>query len=365
MLRTRTHWLLNFALWTGVALVQSFQSYTGALSEGLNPQFGSVLGLQLATWYPWAFLAPVLFDISRRYPLDRLFSYRTLLVFPLIGLACVSVQIFAHTVGMVLFPSSPDRLAAFGSLYLQMLRWMAFPQLIVFASIIGASHAINYYQKFRERELSLTHLEQQLTEARLLTLQMQLQPHFFFNTLHSIASLVRDRQNDAAVSMIAQLSELLRYTLDQVNKQKVSLGHELEFIHRYLEIEQTRFSDRLKVEMRIEPEALSALVPSLLLQPLVENAVKHGISRLSQPGELVIEALRTDHKLFITITNDGIGLFDRGSSKRGEGLGLRNARQRLQQLYGERHQFQLSDHGNGKVAVSLTIPFEESTRQTS
>jgi LytS/YehU family sensor histidine kinase len=246
-------------------------------------------------------------------------------------------------------------------MYFRMLRWMAFPGLIVFAGIVGAGHAVNFYQKYRERELHTTHLEKQLTEARLLTLQMQLQPHFFFNTLHSIASLVRDRQNDAAVSMIAQLSELLRYTLDQVDHQKVPLSQELEFIHRYLEIEQTRFPDRLKVEMNVEPATLSAFVPTLLLQPLVENAIKHGISHLSHPGKLEIGTSRIDHQVLISISNDGVGLKNNGTREPETGLGLRNARQRLQELYGDNHRFELKECGGGRVSVTLSLPFQETT----
>ena len=365
MPRLPARWILNTGLWTVIALLQSYQSYTSILAEGSTPDFTQVLFLQLSTWLPWAILTPLLFGFSQRYPLERMGSIRSLMLYPSLGVACVAVQILSHTIGMVAFPSETGRTASFLTMYGQMLRWMSLPGLIVFCGIVGAGHALNYSRKYRERERRMAQLEQQLIEAQLLTLQTQLQPHFFFNTLHSIASLVRDRQNDAAVGMIAQLSELLRYTLDQADTQKVPLRQELDFIHRYLHIEQTRFSDRLKVEMRVDDEALDALVPTLLIQPLVENAIKHGISHLSGPGTLEIEARLTGDQLFISILNDGIGLEHSRAPQPSRGLGLRNARERLQQLYGEHHRFELRENGNGRVSASLSLPYQALLLQPS
>jgi two-component sensor histidine kinase len=358
-MRRTALWTLNISLWTSIALLQSFQSYSAVASEGMTPHFDQILLLQIATWCPWAFIAAVLFTVCSRYPLEQLISVRSIVLFPLLGLASVALQILIHTAAMVLIPTERGQSAAFPVLFGQMFRWMALPGFIVYAGIIGAGHAFNYYRKYRERELRTLELERQLTEAQLATLQMQLQPHFFFNTLHSIASLVRDRQHDEAVSMIARLSELLRYTLDQADNQKVPLSQELEFIYRYLEIEQTRFPDRLKIDLQIQPESLAGLVPTLLLQPLVENAIKHGISHLTNPGTLGIRAQRIDHRLELAISNDGIGLNENGRQGERKGLGLSNARERLQQLYGEHHKFELIECGDGRVSASISLPFEE------
>ena len=358
MMRLRIKWILNVALWIGLALIQSFQLYSSSSAEGGTPHIGPTLALQFATWLPWAFLAPGIFHLSQRYPLEKFPSVRTLILLPLVGIGCVLLQVESHTAAMVLYPDTNWTQGTFGAMYIKMLRWMIFPQLIVFAGIVGASHAIAYYRKFRERELHTAQLERQLTEAQLLTLQMQLQPHFFFNTLHSIASLVRDRQNDAAVTMIAQLSDLLRYTLDQVDRQLVPLRQELEFIKRYLDIERVRFPDKLRVDMQIDPALLDAQVPSLLLQPLVENAIKHGISLLPQPGALDICIRRDQDDLYIDIANDGIGFRANGHSKGSDGVGLSNVRERLHQLYGPHHTIAVQERNNGKVEVSLRIPYQ-------
>jgi two-component system, LytTR family, sensor kinase len=365
MPRLPARWILNIGLWTMIAFLQSYQSYTSILAEGAKSDFTQVLLLQLSTWLPWAILTPALFSLSRRYPLERMSSTRSLVLYPAVALACVAVQVLSHTLGMIVFPSGSPRAASFFTMYGQMLRWLSFPGLIVFCGIVGAGHALNYSKKYRDRERRMAQLEQQLIEAQLRTLQSQLQPHFFFNTLHAIASLVRDRQHDAAVGMIAHLSELLRYTLDQADTQMVPLRQELDFIHRYLHIEKTRFSDRLNVNVHVDDEALDALVPTLLIQPLVENAIKHGISRLSGPGTLEIEARLAGSQLYISISNDGVGLDQSSTSLTSRGLGLRNARERLHQLYGEQHQFDLKEHGNGRVSASLSLPYQSLVLQTS
>jgi two-component system LytT family sensor kinase len=231
--------------------------------------------------------------------------------------------------------------------------------LLIYGAIIGVSYAVSYYFRFREREFRASQLENQLVQAQLQTLKMQLQPHFLFNTLNGIAGLVRDSRNKAAVDMLAGLSDLLRYTLENAGKQEVPLKEELEFLELYLDIQQMRFSDRLKVEMRIEPEVLDALVPNLILQPLVENAIRHGISLRAAAGIVGVSAARDDGLLRIRIYDDGPGLKrdEVDGAATVEGVGLSNTRARLAQLYGERQRFSLAERAGGGVEAVLVFPF--------
>jgi LytS/YehU family sensor histidine kinase len=204
--------------------------------------------------------------------------------------------------------------------------------------------------------LKASQLQAQLAQAQLQALKMQLHPHFLFNTLHAISSLMR-RDVDAAERMIARLSDLLRLTLENVGAQETSLRQELEFLESYLEIEKTRFRDRLQVKMDIEPETLDARVPNLILQPLVENAVRHGVAPHAAPGLIEISARLKENKLEIQVRDNGAGLPDARRAQIKEGVGLANTRARLEQLYGAGALFGLSNRDKGGLVVSLTIPF--------
>ena len=215
----------------------------------------------------------------------------------------------------------------------------------LYAAIAGLTYAI-------DARLAAAELERQLVRARLDALHAQLRPHFFFNTLHSIASLIRSQRGSEAVSMIARLGDLIRETLTGDGATETSLERELELVRLYLEIQRVRFSDRLKVEFDTDPAVLDAMVPSLLLQPLIENAVDHGIAPLPDGGTITIRASEcTPGRLSIEVFNTG-SLDEAGFA---EGVGLGNTRQRLQQLYGDAHRFVLSD-GGGTVAVRMEIP---------
>jgi LytS/YehU family sensor histidine kinase len=229
--------------------------------------------------------------------------------------------------------------------------------LLIYGAIIGVSYAVSYYFRYREREFRASQLETQLAQAQLQTLKMQLQPHFLFNTLNGIAGLVRDSRNKAAVDMLAGLSDLLRYTLENAGKQEVPLKEELEFLELYLDIQQMRFSDRLKVEMHIEPEVLDAMVPNLILQPLVENAIRHGVSRRAASGTVGVSAKRENGSLLIRIYDDGLGLKRDDGAAPVAGVGLSNTRARLAQLYGERQSFSLAEREGGGAEAVLVMPF--------
>jgi LytS/YehU family sensor histidine kinase len=228
--------------------------------------------------------------------------------------------------------------------------------LLVYGGVIGICYALDYYRKYREREFIASRLEAQLAQAQLDSLRMQLHPHFLFNTLNNIVGLVRDQKNQAAVSMLVGLSDLLRHTLEHSARQEVELREELNFIKLYLSIQQMRFSDRLQIELNIDPLTTKAMVPNLILQPLTENALRHGISRSAASGVLGISSVVEDGHLRLTVYDNGGGLPDDWQLKGSAGIGLANTAARLQQLYDDNHEFDIRNRDSGGVEVVILMP---------
>jgi sensor histidine kinase YesM len=222
--------------------------------------------------------------------------------------------------------------------------------------IVAVSELLHYQAKCRERETRAAILETQLAHAQLTALKMQLDPHFLFNTLHAISSLMHE-DAAAAEKTVNRLSDLLRLSVENGNVQQVTLRREMEFLEGYLDIQKTRLRDRLNVRLHLDPGTLEALVPNMILQPLVENAVKYGIASRNTPGTLVIRAECHDEVLRLEITDDGPGLNPIRVDKPTRGVGIANARARLQQLYGETHHFSMSRPPGGGTQVRLEIPF--------
>jgi sensor histidine kinase YesM len=231
-------------------------------------------------------------------------------------------------------------------------------EMMTYWAIVGLSHSLRYHYEAQDRALRASQLETRLIEAQLQSLQRQLQPHFLFNTLNTISALMH-RDVDAADNMIARLSDLLRLSLQTVGIQEVSLKQELDFLGKYLEIEQTRFRDRLTVVFDIEPDTLDALVPNLILQPLVENAIKHGIGPRPAPGRIQIHARRAGRFLELEVRDNGVGLSEARLSDFNRGVGLANTRSRLQHLYGSNHRFEFRQPADGGLLVGLAIPLVE------
>jgi LytS/YehU family sensor histidine kinase len=227
---------------------------------------------------------------------------------------------------------------------------------LFYGLILGIGSALDYYRQFRERELRASQLEAQLAQAQLQMLKMQLHPHFLFNTLNGITGLVRDQDNAAAVQMLVGLSDLLRQTLDNAGKQEVRLGEELEWLELYLKLQQIRFSDRLQVSVNAAPETLDALAPNLITQPLVENAIRHGLAPRAAPGSVSLTAQRINGRLELRICDDGVGLPEGWRMASGKGVGLLNTEARLQQLYGADFVFEVRNREQGGAEVLLSIP---------
>jgi two-component system, LytTR family, sensor kinase len=308
----------------------------------------------LADWYIWAIFAPVILALGRRFPLTQGHRRRSLPVLVVAGFAITLLKIAARSAAGQLIPGLP-------TMPLQgMLLSQFHLNLATFWAILGIGSAFRYYRQLRERELQTSQLEARLAEARLQVLQMQLQPHFLFNTLHTISAFVQEGEIEIADRMIARLGDLLRLALDTAHTQEVSLRQELEFLQRYLDIQQLRFQERLLVHIDVPEDALDGRVPSLVLQPLVENAIRHGISGRSDGGTVTLSARRVGAELRMEIRDDGIG-FDPDQRRGEDGVGLANTRARLEQLYGAQHRFVVESPATGGVCVSLVIPWLEAT----
>jgi len=240
-------------------------------------------------------------------------------------------------------------------IYLTNLDWT----LMTYSTIVGFGYALSYYREAQTRAVKEATLETQLAEARLKTLESELQPHFLFNTLHAISTLIHTNP-DAADRMISRLSDLLRLTFDRSGAARVSLQEELEFLGKYLEIEQTRFQDRLSVRYDVDPDTLDAEVPRLILQPLVENAIKHGLSPRVGHGVIEIVARHDEGALWLEVRDNGVGLSGSARSQFRSGVGLPNTRDRLECLYGDAQTLEFSE-GNGGLTVRMRMPLQRST----
>jgi sensor histidine kinase YesM len=369
----RRRWLMRgliFAIWTGVGILLACQSnlllYSAARAgpdlprEIPNPTWAELLRIHLAEVYIWAVLAIGIFWLARRWPFTRGNWFVSLIVHLVACLVLAFVQsVLAVLVSEYLREDIPK--PTMNQKVLEFYFVAKLPQNVIFYWIIfGVAQAMNYYRQYRDRELRASQLEGRLAQAQLQVLKMQLHPHFLFNTLNAISALIH-QDVEVADRMIARLGDLLRSTLENANRQEVPLQQELDFIQPYLEIEQARLGPRLSVTMDIDPAAEDAQVPNLILQPLVENAIRHGIAPRVEPGRIEIKARREQGRLTLQIRDDGPGLGGGPQKPFKEGVGLANTRARLQQLYGADHRFELCNgHGCG-LQVTIVIPFRDSS----
>jgi len=351
---------LLFGGWTLVSIIFAGISYAAAIGEN-NKEFGffSALKLNLVQFYVWAILAPFVFRFSRRFPIElRPRNIRNLLLyFPaLISFAGIH-QIIHLAVLWSITPQWRQKYPALMDCYRAYFAFGFYIDLIIALLIVIAVHALLYYQSFRASELAQSSLKTQLAQAQLRALKMQLHPHFLFNTLHSISSLVLE-DPPKANSMIARLGDFLRLTVDNSEQQLVTLKEESEFLRCYLDIEQVRFGDRLTVTFELEPQTLSAQVPHLILQPLVENAIQHAIAPRSARGHINIEAKRLNSLLRLEIRDNGPGITLKTDLLGAERVGLSNVRARLHQIYGYDSHFELGNATDGGLTVVMEIPFQ-------
>jgi signal transduction histidine kinase len=315
--------------------------------------FPYLIVMNLVTWVGYALWTPAIFWLGRRFRFDRQGWKVALAVHAPASLVITSVHMVI--VGTVRFylqgvrGGDPEWSHTIADAFFRTVDL----QLPFYWGVIGLQHAVDYYRQARARELRAARLEIRLIESQLQTLQQQLHPHFLFNTLHAISAMVH-RDPDKADMMIERLSDLLRITLQKVGVQEVELAQELEYLRAYLDIEQVHFGPRLRLEYRIDAAALDVLVPTLILQPLVENAIRHGLEPSVRGGALIIEAQADGDTLWLRIRDNGIGLAK--SRPRRDGVGLANTRSRLDRLYGEQAALTIRENPGGGVLVDVYLP---------
>jgi two-component system, LytTR family, sensor kinase len=347
-------WVFGAA--TALGLFSTLQAYrltTISVKTPIDIEVGKLLALNVALWFIPAALTPFIFALTRRYrPDERFFRLIAVHATAALVLSCVHAAGMAGVRAALWGPPEMGWITAIQRQYLWHLDWA----LMTYTTIVGAIYSVGYYSESQARKLKEAQLETRLAEARLRTLEAELQPHFLFNTLHAISTLVHVNP-DSADRMISRLSDLLRLTFDRSGAPKVALQEELEFLQKYLEIEQIRFQDRLTVRYDIDPETLDAEVPRLILQPLVENAIKHGVSPRSGLGTVEITSKVTGEDLWLEVRDHGAGPADRSRMPSRVGVGLANTRDRLECLYGEAHTLEVADGDNG-FAVRIRLPLQ-------
>jgi two-component system, LytTR family, sensor kinase len=334
-------WGWGFLAYTVLGGLSATQNAVNAARAGQAIAWTSLIANRLLDNYGYALFVPLLYLLVRRFPLDRAHWIRSAPLLLAATFACVFVKcvwIEPAMAGLVPLAGGLDA-HVFGEMY-------------DMAGIVVVAQAIEFYRRAQERERQAVALREQLTHAQLDALRSQLHPHFLFNTLNGAATLMHT-DVAAADRMLTQLSDLLRATVAYSGTHEIPLGEELELLERYLGIMRVRFRDRLTVQVDAGAEARQALVPAFLLQPLVENALRHGISAKPGPGRVDVRATRDDGRLRITVTDDGPGLAGRA----GEGVGLTNTRERLAQLYGDAQELRLERSPDGGAQVLVSLPW--------
>jgi hypothetical protein len=342
-------WSVPAALFTALGTFERGNSFVRSfLSNGLP-------------WYFWAIITPPIFSLARRYPLESLRTARGIMVH--VGAALLAGMMHGLLMGaatLMVGPGPENRQTPAQIMFFSLVFWTLFG-LLFYTTVVSVGFARAYQERLRERERANTVLETRLVEAQLSALRMQLQPHFLFNSLNTVAMYVRDGDRNMSIRLLTRLSELLRHLLDAGNVQEVPLHSELEQVRRYLEIEGARFSDRLRFELNVPAELDDAFVPNLLLQPLVENAIRHGLAARASAGLIELIAVRRDSRVEITVRNEGPRLPANWSLQDSAGIGLRNTALRLQHLYAGDSQLRIADWERG-VQADIVLPYR--TRPT-
>jgi len=352
-------WILVLCAWTIVALLFAAQQIVVERVQGSQVHWVIEGALELVDWYIWAVCTPLVIGLAKRFPLTgpklalhiALHTIVSLMMAPL-----VSVTQYFLSLGLLQFvfhitgPAVHHFLSSLGVGVL----FMSFTGILTYWLVVGLYQAMHFYQVALERQTIAAQLETQLSHAELENLKSQLHPHFLFNSLHTIGILMQENA-DAASHLLVCLGDLLRMALEQ-RENEITLRSELEFVGKYLEIEQTRFHDRLNVHMDVPLDLLDVYVPSLALQPLVENAIKHGFSVDSAAGRLEITAKFHNGGVRLCVRDDGPGPAPRPRF----GVGLSNVQSRLRQLYGDASSLELTGgDGRGCEAI-ITIPLRNS-----
>ena len=334
-----------FTMFSGVSL--------WSLEADATVSFSYILAMNLIVWGGWLMFAPPIIWLARRFRFERGQWRRALAVHAPASLIVASGHLLWVGTGRFMLQRAVGVDADWWpTVWDAFFRTLDF-ELPVYWAFVGGQQAVEYYRRLRAREVRAARLETRLIEAQLQALQQQLHPHFLFNTLHAVSSLVH-RDPDLADAMLERLADLLRLTLRRAGVQEIPLHEELEYLRAYLGIEQVHFGDRLRVEITLDAAAMDAMVPTLILQPLVENAVRHGLEPKTGAGTLTVTARVADGLVTLSIRDTGVG-FGPGMSR--QGVGLSNTRSRLHRLYGDMGSLTIRENPGGGVIVEVRMPY--------
>jgi two-component system LytT family sensor kinase len=339
-------WLATFVVWTSLACLFAAQTGIFFMYRGEDVPWGNLLKFSIADWYSCGVFLPLYVYITRRWPIERAHLATTIPLHAalILSTSAAKIALFRPVKEWL---GRPDTVSLSEALGRGMIS-----ESIAFIATAAGLHAIVYYQRFKERERFALQLQARLSDAQLRALRAQLNPHFLFNTLNAVAALLH-KDADRADAMLTRLGELLRLTLRADPAHEVPLHQEMETLERYLGIMRMRFSDRVTIRSEVDPAATEGLVPSFILQPIVENAFEHGMAPIKRPGEIVIGAARSNDALVLSVRDNGEGVAP-GTS---DGVGLGNTRQRLSELYGEKGSLDVKPREGGGTLVELRIPF--------
>jgi signal transduction histidine kinase len=359
-------------LFTVLGLIDAGQIYLHVKRfSGNEIHWEEAIAVGLGDWYLWAAASPIIFSLARRFPITAANWRSRLLIHIYFGALIILTKVALDMLlnfavigkNVMLLPLTlEERMLQNGEYLIPLYRSFVFGKIyvypIIYAAFVAASHFLDYYRRSRQRERESSRLEAQLAQAQLQVLRMQLQPHFLFNTLNAIAALMH-KDVRLADRMIARLGELLRATLENPATQEETVRQELAFLRPYLEIEQARIGPRLEVKIDIPDDVLDAKLPYLIVQPLVENSIRHGIAPRVGPGRLSIRAWRDADQLHLEVADNGVGLPDEPRAR--EGIGLANTRGRLLGLYGDEGTLTLESDPAGGVIATISLPYREET----
>lgn len=354
-------WTLGLAFWAILAFFFASQTVVSSAYRGHPTTWHQALIFPAIDCGLWAMFTPFVLWGAKKFPFEagnwsRALAFHFVMA---IAVAFAELRLFSTIVPFAYGPTAGGRVSS-SVVFRNLLPANLHTAVLTYVLIVAAAHGLVYYERFRDRELRATQLESKLAQAQLQVLRMQLQPHFLFNTLHSISALVHE-DPEGADHMLAQLGDLLRMTLSPEATQEVALQQELEFLDRYLEIEKTRLGERLRFRRSIAPDTLDARVPYLILQPLVENAIRYAVAPRAEGGRVEIRTARSESVLRIEIWDDGPGLISPEGATNGTGLGLKNTRERLSQLYGSAATLQFSNVPAKGFLAALSIPTRSET----
>jgi signal transduction histidine kinase len=353
------------AAWAVLGLVWGAQTTMGAILRGVAPvPLGNALRTTFTQTLPWIPVTLAAIALTRRFPLSRLSWKRHLvahvLALPVLALIANVLVVLGYWIGAGIFNGV-------GTLLQQGVLWASVNfhvALLIYATVVAITQAVLYYRRTRAHELRLARIESQLSRARLEALNAQIRPHFLFNTLHTIGQLWRSGRSDDADVVLEQLGSLFSRVQSSTSKTEVPLAEELDLVSAYLAIEEARFRDRLQTTVDASPSAMECMVPPLILQPLVENAIRHGVSAVSTAGRVEVTAVLENGHLMLTVTDDGPGIAARPSQP-GTGTGLRNTRERLAQLYGSGADLSIDSAPAGGTTVVVRIPAARDGRDSA